>query len=278
MKNSVTSRSMKLSSFFAMCFVAMFVGSCSESDDAPNNTSSRVPYQCMSCVKTSEALPENDNSSNGIYKGVFTNGSFELDVKNRSEDIKGVVFYNNKRIELFGVSSTYVKGNLMAVLRGALDGKKFSMNFWVSQDGSNPKVYDFSLPDGKAIVANVVKETSKTLQESFEGKYYIKTVVYPQSGNVPELEGKVDNPFPPAENITDKGAVRVLLSRTDAIWFFHAVLNGGEIRSDSGSIIDGKLVSDNTHKVVATLVSDELNHVDYSSGNSPMSLYAIRVR
>lgn len=276
MKTSVTFRSMRLLSFIAMFIVVWFVSSCSESDDEITNTSSRVPYQCASCINASEALPENDNSSNGIYKGVFANGAFELNVRNNSDEIRGLVFLNNTKIEMFGVSATYTKGELTAILRGALDGKKFSMTFWVSDDGSNPKVYNFSLPNGQLIASDVIKETSNSLQESFEGKYYVKKIT--QNNGMPDYEDKVDNPFPPTTSIINKGTVRFLVSRSNARWISSSTINDHEASVDFGNIIEGKLVSDRTQKAIATLVSDELNNVDYSSGNSPLYMYSIRVR
>jgi hypothetical protein len=276
MKNSVTSRSVKLLSFIATFVVAVFVSSCSESDDVPNNTSSRVPYQCVSCVKTSDALPENDSNSKGIYKGVFANGTFELDIRNNSEEIKGTVFFNSKKIDMYELSSGYVKGELRAVLRGVLDGKKFSMTFLVNEDGSNPKVYDFSLPNGLPISAEVIKETSNSLYESFEGKYYVKMVTY--DNGMPNYQDKVDNPFPPTENVVNRGSIRLLISRNNAQWFSYTMTNGSQAIGDFGSIVDGKLVSDSTHKTIAALVSDELNNVDKSLGNLPLYMYSIRVR
>lgn len=277
MKNSVNVSRLKLLSFVVTFFVILFVSSCSESDDVPDSSgSSRVPYQCASCIKTPEALPENDASSSGIYKGIFANGSFELNIRNNNDGVNGVVFVNNRRIDLYMLSSEYSKGEFNAVFRGVLDGNKFSMAFRVNEDGSDPKVYDFSLPNGGLISNIVIKETSNSLLESFNGEYYVKMMS--QDNGLPDYGDKVDNPFPPTENVLDKGEVNMLISRNNATWYSCSILTGSTALSDHGSIIDGELISERSNKTVATLERDELNNVDFSTRNTPLYMYSIRVR
>src|SRR5690554_8131769 len=49
------------------------------------------PYTCSTCVDTPDALPENDNSAKGVYKGieVGSSGTLSIDIQNGSNTITG---------------------------------------------------------------------------------------------------------------------------------------------------------------------------------------------
>ncbi|MEW5677299.1 hypothetical protein ABGT15_13370 [Flavobacterium enshiense] len=287
MKNSVTLRSVRLLSLAAVLVTAMFVFSCDNSDDdiPPGTTVAKTYYVCNSCIKESEALAFYDNLSNGIYKGVFSEGTLEINVRNNFDKVKGKIYLANQQIDLIEFSSSGVNGEFKSTLRGVLDGYKFSVNFIVNPDGTNPRVLDFSLPNRSIVSCAVFKEKSTALLEVFRGKYFVKeTASGDDSDQYDENTGqnnfKTNDPNEPVGAIRTIGNVDLILSRTDMMWVSVATMRGSTgFVMDHGSIVDGRLISDMSHRVKGTLISDELNNLELSASSGNMIyLNGIRVR
>lgn len=288
MKNSNAIRKWKSLGFCLALFAGLFIGSCSDDDnDVPSGTTTaKVPYVCTTCPSSSEAHFGNDNHENGIYKGVFLDGTIEINFRNNQEKITGKVYFKNKTIELeeslevILVDGRLIEGERHRVfLRGIGENKNVCLMFWVNDDGTNPEVSNFNLEQGEESVSCAIyKEKSKTLIETFEGNYYL-VKNNTSSGDLAEVSERV---YPGAglqDDSTNARAIRLLLSRSGDMWVMFSVMvsNNGGSKMDYGKIVDGFLSSDVTGKKVAQLTADELNHKDFTD-SGVMYLYAQRKR
>jgi hypothetical protein len=248
---------------------------------------------CNSCAKTSQALPENDIRTEGIYKGVFSRGTLAINFKNGVENqtVTGIVYYNNKGILLNESPEVVaVEGKpARVVLRGAQGDDVVSMVFSVNEDGSNPEVTNFNISSDRTGVPCIVfKEKSNTLIEAFEGNYFL---VSPGASPSPDIDsipdvavvdgnsGKVDPGVTgvPATS-TSVGELKLILSRSEATWvMFKRMNNANDFVMDYGSIADGTLMSDVSGNRVAYLRSDELNYSE-NLASGAIRLHAERKR
>lgn len=296
MKNFIAIGNRKSLGFCCLALVAgLFIFSCSddENDVPPANTASKTPYMCTTCASVSAANADNDNSSDGIYKGVFLDGAVDINFRNNQRNITGKVYYNNKTIDLSESPEIVLVGGkrVHALLRGDGENSDMSLVFSVNSDGSDPQVTDFnltevanvSLSEGSPEVScMVIKEKSKMLLEAFEGNYFRVSNTNVPPGPMPGGgvgSKRADSEFGIPGNAVAMGSVRVLLSRSDNAWvmFSPRTLNNAGSDLDHGVIVDGFLRSDITGKNIARLAADELNHKELLDSGT-LYLDALRKR
>lgn len=222
--------------FIAPLFILLFavvISSCSKDDDEEKTP----PYSCSTCVDTPDALPENDNSAKGVYKGigVGSSGTLFIDIQNGSTTITGTMTLDGISASLTS-NVSYVDGEpYVAPFTGTYDGQPVTITFSVAMGGGAPTVISSDIPGHPNAVFSVYKETSSSLIEAFEGTYSIS-------------DGET-------------GTFNILLSRAINSW-------GGIAKEDSAgatpSDIDGtinsknQLVESDGGKVVGTLSGDEI--------------------
>lgn len=282
MKNSITLFGGRLVSFFSVLMMLSLFGSCVESDEtAGSGNVNEKPYRCVSCSTVPEAKAANDNTSSGIYRGVFSGGTMTFDVYNSSETITGKIYFNDhETVDLTARIGSFVEGVFATTLTGILDGNKISLDFRVNEDGTNPRVLSFILPEEtKKPLARiyVIKEKSNSMAEVFQGTYFEKNRAVPS--NSPVVINRNDGGGYSSETDNKLGSSSLILSRGDKVWVAYANMNSGSKIADSGVIVGNELKSSESGKTVAFLLSDELNGIDSSSTlGLPVYLYSIRVR
>jgi hypothetical protein len=141
-----------------------FIG-CSDSggdDDGDDDDLATVP----------DALPENDNSSAGVYKGVLvgSSGIFKIIIDNGTGEYSVYIKFDG--IEATLTTSDFNGWNpgdaiVNATFTGTLNGETVTFTFSVDADGSNP-VVTVAIP-GHTLTATPIKETSDELVKCFEG-------------------------------------------------------------------------------------------------------------
>lgn len=214
--------------------ISMSFNSCSKDDEKEDDP----PYSCTACVDTPDALPENDNSAKGVYKGiqVGSSGTLFIDIQNGSSTITGIM-------TLDGITATltsnvaYVDGKpYVAPFTGEYDGNPVSLTFSVAIGGGEPKVISSDIPGHLDAVFTIYKETSTSLIEGYEG-------TYSNSGG-------------------ESGTFNILLSRALNLWGGIAKDNSaGSTPEDIDGTINGnnQLIESENGRVVGNLSGDEIN-------------------
>src|SRR5690554_3398545 len=163
----------KIPTFFTVLLVLLSAGiafnSCSE-DDGTQKTDT---YTCDTCASTPDALPENDNSAKGVYKGiqVGSSGTLSIDIQNGSSTIIGTMVLDGITASLIS-NVSYVDGEpYVAPFTGTYDGDPVSLTFSVALGGGMPRVISSNIPGHPDAVFTIYKETSTSLIEAFEGTY-----------------------------------------------------------------------------------------------------------
>ncbi|ESU28856.1 hypothetical protein FLJC2902T_14530 [Flavobacterium limnosediminis JC2902] len=282
MKNSIAIRNWKSLGFCLALFAGLFIFSCESDDDLPpDTTATKVPYVCTSCATTSEALPENDNVSRGIYKGVFSAGTLVINNRNNAEKVTGKVYYKNKTINLQeSPEVVMVQGRPTYLsLRGSSGGTNVTLLFSVNEDGSSPLIEELTISGERNITSFAVfKEKSNTLIEAYEGNYFLVNGAISTSDEVSEISERVDSGLGVPENAIKVGGLRMVLSRSESMWVLLKVMGDNENSvMDRGIIKNVSLVSDANGKTVANLSGDELNHSEYVSSGT-LVMHAERKR
>jgi hypothetical protein len=284
MKNVIAIRKGKLVNFLTMFFTLLLLCSCSDSDDGSSGSAivRDTPYVCTSCSNTSEALVENDKNSNGIYKGVFSKGSIEINLRNGSSKAKGTLNYKNEAIDLYEAPDIILvqSKRVYVLLRGTLNDRRFDIEFSVNEDGTQPEVSDFNFPfEDSPLSCVVFKEKSNQIFEVFEGDYFLSSKIIQNDGS-DELSGKVepDSDDQNNDNLA-VGNLKLVLSRSEAVWALYKVMlnSSNSAILDKGSISDGQLFSDLSGKKVAVLRGDELNNKE-STVSGVVVTHAVRKR
>src|SRR5690554_5741523 len=165
----------KIPTFFTVLLVLLSAGiafnSCSE-DDGTQKTDT---YTCDTCASTPDALPENDNSAKGVYKGieVGSSGTLSIDIQNGSNTITGYMTLDGLSATLTS-NVSYVDGQpYIAPFTGTYDGNPVTITFSVAAGGGVPTVISSDIPGHPDAVFTIYKETSTSLIEAFEGAYSI---------------------------------------------------------------------------------------------------------
>ena len=142
--------------------------SCSKDDAAAEPT-----YTCVTCTRTPDALPANDASAKGIYKGIVvgSSGTLSINIQNGSNTITGTLVIDGVSIALTS-SVTYVDGQpYLAPFTGTYNNLPVVINFSVAVGGGTPTVISSDIPGHPNAVFTIAKETSTSLIEAFEGTY-----------------------------------------------------------------------------------------------------------
>lgn len=131
------------------------------------------PYTCATCATTSNALPAYDTSSKGIYKGVVigSTGTISFNVGNDSGTINAIMVIDGVSTTLTA-SVAWVEGiSYVSPFSGIMNGSAVVINFKVDANGQNPIITSSSIPGHPDAEFTLVKESSVSLIECFEGTY-----------------------------------------------------------------------------------------------------------
>lgn len=131
------------------------------------------PYSCTSCKTTPDAVAANDASSKGIYKGVVigSSGTIVFDVMNAGSTITAKLTIDGTVVNLTS-TVTWTNGQpYVGNFTGTMNGQPVSINFSVGLSGTTPTVTSSNIPGHPNAVFMIVKETSTSLIECFEGTY-----------------------------------------------------------------------------------------------------------
>lgn len=157
---------------FLSLIATSLLASCKKEPDPVKETPQL--YICTTCAQASEAKPQHDLKSSGVYKGVLagSTGTLAFYLHNSGTEIKSFITFNNKKIDLTTTAlSSWTGGKPIdtAKFTGKLEGKDVEVVFSVSANGRDG-VAKVIIP-GHVVTATIYKETSTTLLKNFEGDY-----------------------------------------------------------------------------------------------------------
>jgi hypothetical protein len=138
-------------------------------------------FTCVSCTTQPQALAANDGSSKGIYKGIIigSSGTIAFNVLNSGTTISAVMVIVGITVNLAS-SITWVSGQpYVAPFTGTLNGAAVTINFSVNASGTGPAILSATIPGHGSAQFRLVKETSNSLLEAFEGTY---STTLPETG------------------------------------------------------------------------------------------------
>jgi hypothetical protein len=200
-------------------------------------------YKCATCKTQPDALAANDASSKGIYKGVVigSSGTISFNVMNNGTDITSTLVIDGTTVNLTSTATWTAGQAYVAPFTGTLNGSPLSITFTVSATGGTPSITTSSIPGHPNASFTIVKETSSSLIECFEGTYH--------------------------SSLPEDGTFNLLLSRTAKLWGADARKNGATETNDAKGLItsDNKLVEENG-TVMGTLSNDEIKG-SFNDGN-----------
>lgn len=213
--------------------ISISFNSCSKDKDEDPTT---PPYTCESCVSTPDALPENDHSAKGVYKGVEvgSSGTLSIDIQNGSNNITGIMVLDGISANLTS-GVTYVNGEpYVAPFTGTYDGNPVTLTFSVALGGGAPTVISSDIPGHPDAVFTIYKETSTSLIEAFEGTY---------------------------SKAAETGTFNILVSRALNLWGGVAKGNapGSTVDDIDGTMSGNKLIETDSGTEAGTITGDELN-------------------
>lgn len=162
---------------FLLSFTACVLFASCKKDKEPETPS----YTCTGCKATPDALAANNSSSKGIYKGfvIGSSGTILFDVANNGTLITAVMVLDGVTINLSSAVA-WVSGQPYAAnFTGMLNGAPVTINFSVGVNGSSPTINASNIPGHPNATLTVIKETSTSLVECFEGTY---NTTLPESG------------------------------------------------------------------------------------------------
>lgn len=215
---------------FSVFFIGILMTSCSKDDETPV-----ASYTCMTCKTTPDALPANDASIKGMYKGIIigSTGTISINIQNGSSTITATMVLDGVSVALTSNVVLVDGQSYVAPFTGTFNGSPISMTFSVGLGGTSPTMISSSIPGHPNAVFVLSKETSTSLIEGFEGNYSV-------TGG-------------------EKGVFNIVLSRSLAK-FGYVVKEDGQTDTDSGSgtinsssqlILEGR--------VIGTITGDALN-------------------
>lgn len=149
-----------------------------------DNTPTEPDYVCTGCAKTPEAQSANDNSSKGIYKGTFigSSGTIKFDLANNGSAITAVMVIDGTTVNLTANVTWQAGQAYVSPFTGTLNGQPVSITFSVGATGANPTVTSSSIPGHPNVAFTIIKETSSSLVEAFEGTYNKPSSSGPETG------------------------------------------------------------------------------------------------
>jgi hypothetical protein len=135
--------------------------------------SSTDDYKCTTCKTTPDALAANDASSKGVYKGIVigSTGTISFNVMNGGTAITAVMVLDGVTVNLTSNVTWSGVNAYVAPFTGVLNGAAISITFSVDANGRNPIVMSSNIPGHTTAQFNLLKETSTSLLECFEGTY-----------------------------------------------------------------------------------------------------------
>lgn len=232
MKNILT----PLFSFFICC--TLFVG-CKKTEETK-------PYTCTTCKNTPDALAANDASSKGIYKGVLlaSTGTVVFDVQNNGSTVTAKLTIDGTVVNLTS-SVAWVSGSpYVAPFTGTLNGSTVSVTFSVGVSGQIPTVTSSSIPGHPNATFVVVKETSTSQVECYEGTY---------TGN------------------QSSGTLNLILSKSAGAWYGAARKTGGTTSTKFSGTLTGTAINatglSSPAFVKATLGTDVITNGTFNDGS-----------
>ena len=149
-------------------FGALTFGGCTKKSSAP----AAATISCTACITTAEALPANDNSSKGTYKGVIvgSSGTIKFDIGNSdTTQIRAFMVIDGVKDTLTATVKWVAGVSYVSTFTGTLGGQAVSINFSVDANGGNPTVTSMNIPGHPNAQLTMSKETSDNLIECFEG-------------------------------------------------------------------------------------------------------------
>src|SRR5687768_12879311 len=161
-----------------LCFFSLLVIAVSA---CKKDSKDAEPFKCASCTTQPQALAANDASSKGIYKGVIigSSGTIAFNVLNGGTTISAIMVLDGITVNLTS-SIAWVSGqSYVAPFTGTLNGGAVTINFSVNASGTGPAVLSATIPGHGSAQFRLVKETSTSLLEAFEGTY---STTLPETG------------------------------------------------------------------------------------------------
>jgi len=220
--------------YFLLATVTMLIFTACKKDKAP----ATPDYTCTTCKTTPDAIAANNSLGKGIYKGVIigSTGTIMFDIANNGTAITAVMVLDGVTVNLTS-SVLWVSGQAyVSPFTGTLNGQAVSITFSVGATGATPTVTSSNIPGHASASFTIIKETSASLVECFEGTY---------STTLPET-----------------GSFNIILSRSLAIWSGIARKTGTTTTSTSvrGTITNNNLIdSSQNNRIIGTLNNDALN-------------------
>ena len=154
--------------FLPVLFFSILFVSCKK--DSKKEDSS---YTCATCKTTPDAMAANDASNKGIYKGVVigSTGTIKFDLANSGTTITAVMVLDGVTANLTSTVSIVAGQTYVAPFTGSLNGQPVSLTFSVNATGQNPTITTSSIAGHPNSSFTIIKETSASLLECFEGTY-----------------------------------------------------------------------------------------------------------
>jgi hypothetical protein len=234
--------------FSAMVLITVFffISCKKDKDETP-------AYTCATCIGTPEAKAVNDASTKGIYKGTIigSSGTIRFDIANDGSAIKAIMVIDGTTVNLTS-NVTWVAGQpYVAPFSGTLNGQTVTISFSVGLSGANPTVTSTSIPGHPNAVIAVVKETSSSLVECFEG-------------TIKSSDNK-------------SGTFNMIVARSLGKWWAVVRENGGTAVDDkSGTIDSGGKFYDDDNRHVAALSGDVISGSFKTSDGITLTIYGKR--
>lgn len=118
-----------------------------------------------------EAKPAYDNTSFGVYKGVFlgTPGSFQLNIKNGDDLVEGYVYINNTVVDTMKTTYAFVAGE--AIDDAHFAGRTYSFDFSTDANGNNTTITSVNVIGISNPQAFAIHELSYSQVLCFEGRF-----------------------------------------------------------------------------------------------------------
>lgn len=207
-------------------------------------------YTCTTCSTTPQALAANDGSSKGVYKGVIigSTGTISFNILNNGTTITAVMVIDGVTVNLTS-TVTWVAGQpYVADFTGTLNGSPVTIRFSVGLSGGTPTVTTSSIPGHPNSSFTIIKETSTSLVEAFEGTYHT--------------------------TLPEDGTFNIILSRTLLGYAYITRKNGATTTNTGNGPISGNNLMEPSQPglVVGTISGDNLNGSFLDSGSRTVTI------
>lgn len=240
----------KVMNVFLSVIILSIIGiSCKKSSSSTTPPS----YTCATCKTTPDAAAANDASSKGVYKGVLigSTGTIMFNILNNATTITAVMVLDGTTINLTSSVVWQSGASYVGAFTGTFSGSPISVNFSVSAVGGTPVVTTSNIPGHPSTSFTVVKETSNSLIECFEGTYHT--------------------------TLPEDGTFNLLLSRSLRAWGADARKNGTTVTgSQNGTITADNKIVESGGVTVGTLAGDQISGDSRDSNGRTVTITAKR--